>query len=227
MMNMKLREPDPKLRDWLPTDTPTARIFSPGPDALSDAEVLSILLRTGTRGQSSIELARELLATHKSLSATINASFELVSDQHARLLAARELMRRALKEQICNGNALSSPSAVREYLRIRLQALPHEVFVALFLDAQNRVIEIEELFRGTLTQTSVYPREVVKRALHHNAGAVIFAHNHPSGVAEPSHADETLTNALKQALALIDVRVLDHFIVAGGGVLSFAERGLI
>jgi DNA repair protein RadC len=147
--------------------------------------------------------------------------------KYAQLLAVMEMARRALKEKITNGSALNSPAAVREYLRLKLQALPHEVFVALFLDAQNRVIEIEELFRGTLTQTSVYPREVVKRALHHNAGAVIFAHNHPSGVAEPSHADETLTQALKQALALIDVRVLDHFIVAGGGVLSFAERGLI
>ena len=133
----------------------------------------------------------------------------------------------ALREKLVAGNALNSPSAVRDYLRLRLQSLPHEVFVALFLDAQHRVIGIEELFRGTLTQTSVYPREVVKRALHHNAGAMIFAHNHPSGVAEPSHADETLTQALKQALALVDVRVIDHFIVAGSGVLSFAERGLI
>ncbi len=116
---------------------------------------------------------------------------------------------------------------MREYLRLRLQALPHEVFIALFLDAQNRVIEIEELFRGTLTQTSVYPREVIKHALRHNAGAVIFAHNHPSGVAEPSRADETLTQALKQALALVDIRVLDHFIVAGSSVVSFAERGLL
>jgi DNA repair protein RadC len=138
-----------------------------------------------------------------------------------------EIARRALKEKLSSGNALNSPSAVRDYLRMKLQALPHEVFVVLFLDAQNRVIGSEELFRGTLTQTSVYPREVVKRALHHNAGAVIFAHNHPSGVAEPSHADETLTQALKQSLALVDVRVLDHFIVAGSGVLSFAERGLL
>lgn len=125
------------------------------------------------------------------------------------------------------GAALNSPSAVRDYLRLLLAPLEHEVFFALWLDAQNRVIEAEEVFRGTLTQTSVYPREIVKKALLCNAGAVIFAHNHPSGIAEPSHADETLTVALKQALALVDVRVLDHFVVAGGGVISFAERGLI
>lgn len=224
---MKLREPDHLLRDWPAEETPMAKIFAKGTDALSDAEVLSILLRTGTREQSCLELARDLLRTHGSIGATLIASRDMVSDQHARLLAAYELVARALKEKITNGNALNSPSAVREYLRLKLQALPHEVFVALFLDAQNRVIAVEELFRGTLTHTSVYPREVVKRALHHNCGAIIFAHNHPSGVAEPSHADETLTTALKQALALVDVRVLDHFIVAGSGVLSFAERGLL
>ena len=145
----------------------------------------------------------------------------------AQLQAATEMARRALHEKISRGNVLNSPAAVRDYLRLKMQSLPHEVFTALFLDAQNRVITIEELFRGTLTQTSVYPREVIKRALHHNAGAVILAHNHPSGVAEPSHADETLTQALRQALALVDIRVLDHFIVAGSGVLSFAERGLL
>ena len=145
----------------------------------------------------------------------------------AQLQAATEMARRALHEKISRGNVLNSPAAVRDYLRLKMQSLPHEVFMALFLDAQNRVITIEELFRGTLTQTSVYPREVVKRALHHNAGAVILAHNHPSGVAEPSHADETLTQALRQALALVDIRVLDHFIVAGSGVLSFEERGLL
>jgi DNA repair protein RadC len=159
--------------------------------------------------------------------ATTGAPSFLCVEAYARLQAAKELVSRAIKERLCSGNALNSPSAVRDYLRMKLQALPHEVFVVLFLDAQNRVMQFEELFRGTLTQTSVYPREVVKRALHHNAGAVIFAHNHPSGVAEPSHADETLTQALKQALALVDVRVLDHFIVAGSGVLSFAERGLL
>ncbi len=140
------------------------------------------------------------------------------------------VIERALKilaTRIRTSQALNSPSAVRDYLRLALSGKEHEVFVTIFLDAQNRVIEVEELFRGTLTQTSVYPREVVKAALRCNAGAAIFAHNHPSGVAEPSHADEMLTSALKQALALVDVRVLDHFIVAGAGVLSFAERGLL
>jgi len=139
------------------------------------------------------------------------------------LVAAREI----LAARLTHGNALNSPGAVRDYLRLLLQNREHEVFVVVLLDAQNRVLATEELFRGTLTQTSVYPREVVKLALRHNAGAVILAHNHPSGVAEPSHADETLTQSLKQALALVDVRVLDHFIVAGSSALSFAERGLL
>lgn len=146
---------------------------------------------------------------------------------HMKLLVASELVKRWLREQLTTGNALNHPSAVRDYLRIHFAGREHESFVVFFLDAQNRLISVEEMFRGTLTQTSVYPREVVKRALAVNAGCVIFAHNHPSGVAEPSSADETLTQALKQALALVDVRALDHFIVAGTGVLSFAERGLL
>ena len=144
-----------------------------------------------------------------------------------RCLLARELVQRWLAEQMRNRPALASPSAVRDYLRIYFMGREHECFIVLFLDAQNRLICAEQLFRGTLTQTSVYPREVVKAALRHNAGAVVFAHNHPSGVAEPSRADETLTQALKQALALVDVRTLDHFILAGQSVLSFAERGLL
>lgn len=140
------------------------------------------------------------------------------------------LIQRAIKvldARIRTGDALSSPAAVRTFLRLKLAGLEHEVFVTIFLDAQNRVLQVEELFRGTLTQTSVYPREVVKAALRCNAAGAVFAHNHPSGVAEPSHADENLTSALKQALALVDVRVLDHFVIGGAGVLSFAERGLI
>ena len=141
-----------------------------------------------------------------------------------------QLITRALKileGRIRHGDALNSPKAVRDYLRLSLSGKEHEVFITIFLDAQNRVLAVEEMFRGTLTQTSVYPREVVKAALRHNAAAVIFAHNHPSGVAEPSHADEALTRALKQALALVDVKVLDHFVVAGAGAMSFAERGLL
>lgn len=144
-----------------------------------------------------------------------------------KIAAARELVTRWLEEAVRKQPALSSPGAVKDYLRLRLQPLPHEVFVALFLDSQNRVIEIEELFRGTLTQTSVYPREVVKRVLFHNAASVIFAHNHPSGNPEPSRADGELTQTLKRTLVLIDVQVLDHFIVGNASVVSFAERGLL
>jgi len=138
-----------------------------------------------------------------------------------------ELAQRALAEEMRARDCLSSPAAVRGYLRLRMQDLPHEAFYCVFLDAQNRAIAAEEIFRGTLTQTSVYPREVVKRALYHNAAALIFAHNHPSGIAEPSRSDEALTGALKQALALVDVKVLDHFVVGAGAAMSFAERGLL
>lgn len=144
-----------------------------------------------------------------------------------KLQAAREIVARSIKEALQAGASMNSPSAVRDFLKLKLANIPHEVFACIFLDAQHRVIAYEEMFRGTLTQTSVYPREVVKTALRHNAAAVIFSHNHPSGIAEPSRADEALTAALKQALALVDVRTLDHFIVAGNTVLSFAERGLL
>ena len=149
------------------------------------------------------------------------------SSIHPRIGAARELLQRALKEELRSGSALTSPGAVRDYLRLVLAGKDHEVFVAVFLDAQHRVIDAEELFQGTLTQTSVYPREVVKASLRWNAAAVIFAHNHPSGVAQPSQADELLTRNLREALALVDVKVLDHFIIAGNASISFAERGLL
>lgn len=155
------------------------------------------------------------------------SSSAYAGDPVMKLQAARELAARAIGEQLSQRDALTSPSAVRDFLKLRLGGLPHEVFVVILLDAQNRVLAVDEMFRGTLTQTSVYPREVVKVALRANAAAVIFAHNHPSGVAEPSRSDEALTQALKQALSLVDVKVLDHFIVAGTSTLSFAERGLI
>ena len=148
-------------------------------------------------------------------------------EMHPKIAAARELVKRVLKEELKSRSVLSGPDAVRDYIRLLLIGKEYEVFAVLYLDAQNRVIEAEELFRGTLTQTSVYPREVVKRALHFNAAAVIFAHNHPSGVAEPSRADELLTSSLKQALAFVDVKVLDHFIVGGNSAMSFAERGAL
>jgi DNA repair protein RadC len=215
------------ITDWPLDDRPREKLLAKGPQALSDAELVAIFLRTGIKGKSAVELARDQLTRFGSLSALAGAANEsfcaepgLGPAKYAQLQAALEIARRA-------GVAMSAPGAVRDYLRLLLHARPHEVFVAVFLDAQHRVVASEELFRGTLTQTSVYPREVAKRALHFNAAAVIFAHNHPSGVAEPSRADEALTAALKQALALVDVRVLDHFVVAGDGALSFAERGLL
>jgi DNA repair protein RadC len=220
--------------DWLLEERPRERLLARGAESLSDAELIAIFLRTGVKGRSALDIARELLARFGSVSALFAADFTalsvttgLGSAKCAQLVAVMEVARRALRETMSRGNALSSPRAVRDFLRLKLQNRPHEVFAAVFLDAQNRVLAVEELFRGTLTQTSVYPREVVKRALHFNAAALIFAHNHPSGVAEPSRSDEALTQALKQALALVDVKVLDHFVIGGGTAMSFAERGLL
>lgn len=186
------------------------------PILLSDRELLSLLMgeKTATRMYQGNLLSLFTTGT-------------VDQEMHPRIGAALELVRRALREELKHVSVLSSPTAVRDYIRVLLIAKEYEVFVVLFLDAQNRIIDAEELFRGTLTQTSVYPREVVKCALRHNAAAVIFAHNHPSGVAEPSHADEILTQSLKQSLALVDIKVLDHFVVAGTASISFAERGLI
>lgn len=202
--------------------------------ALSDAELLAIFLRTGVAGKSAVDLARDLLTRFSSLNGIFAASMEEICQVHGmgeskfvQLQAIFEMSRRALLEQMQQRDILTSPQAVRQYLSLKIGALPREVFMVIFLDAQHRVLAVEELFSGTLMQTSVYPREVVKRSLHHNAAAVIFAHNHPSGVPEPSQADESLTEALKAALNLVDIRVLDHFIVAGNQVLSFAERGLL
>jgi DNA repair protein RadC len=222
------------ITDWPLAERPRERLLARGAAALADAELLAILLRTGIRGKSAVDVARELLGRFGSLTALLEAEPAKIGStpglgaaKLAHLQAALELARRALKEELSQRDALSSPRAVRDYLRLSLAGRDHEVFVVLLLDAQHRVTAFEELFRGTLTQTSVYPREVVKCALKHNAAAVIFAHNHPSGIAEPSHADEILTRSLKAALALVDIQVLDHFIVAGTRTLSFAERGLL
>ncbi|MBI5007437.1 MAG: DNA repair protein RadC [Nitrosomonadales bacterium] len=222
------------ITDWPAGERPREKLVERGAAALSDAELLAIFLRTGVVGKSAVDLARELLTQFGSLTQLFAASEKAFCEIHGmgrakfvQLQAVVEMARRALHEEIRTGDALNSPGAVRSYLQLLLRARQQEVFLAIFLDAQHRVIEPEELFRGTLTQTSVYPREVVKRALHHNAAAVIFAHNHPSGVAEPSDSDRLLTEELKKSLALVDVRVLDHFIVAGAGCLSFAERGLL
>ncbi len=222
------------IADWPEDERPRERLLKLGAAALSEAELLAIFLRTGIAGKSAVELGRDLLDRFGSLHRLFAAPLEDVAAirglgpaKYVQLQAVVEMARRALAEQIQDRDAMSSPQAVRDYLRLSLGSRPHEVFVAMFLDAQNRLLGCEELFRGTLTQTSVYPREVVKTALRYNAAGVIFAHNHPSGVAEPSRADELLTQTLKQALSLVEIKTLDHFIVAGSKTISFAERGLL
>ena len=223
-----------RIADWPEDERPRERLLKLGAAALSEAELLAIFLRTGIAGKSAVELGRDLLGRFGSLHCLFAASLDDVAAvrglgpaKYVQLQAVVEMARRALAEQIRDRDAMSSPQAVRDYLRLSLGARAHEVFVAMFLDAQNRLLGCEELFRGTLTQTSVYPREVVKTALRFNAAGVIFAHNHPSGVAEPSRADELLTQTLKQALLLVEIKTLDHFIVAGSKTISFAERGLL
>jgi DNA repair protein RadC len=222
------------ITDWPASERPREKLLEQGVETLSDAELLAIFLRVGVTGKSAVDLARDLLSQFGSLNGIFAAPLhELIqvsgigSSKYAQLQAIFEMSRRALNEQMQVKDILSSPQQVRDYLCLKLGALTREVFMVLFLDAQNRIITTEDMFTGTLTQTSVYPREVVKRALHHNAASVIFAHNHPSGVAEQSHADEAITAELKKALALVDVRVLDHFIIAGNSSLSFVQRGLL
>jgi DNA repair protein RadC len=219
------------ILDWQPAERPRERLLAQGAGALSDAELLAVLLRTGMRGKSAVDLGRELLARFEGLGGLFAADLAGVKGlgpaKRAQFAAAIELARRSIEGRLRETSALTSPGAVRDYLRISLGRLPHEVFVCIWLDAQHRVIDCQELFRGTLTQTSVYPREVVKSGLRANAAAVILAHNHPSGAAQPSQADELLTRNLKDALALVDIKVLDHFIVAGSQAISFAERGLL
>jgi DNA repair protein RadC len=216
-------------------ERPRERMIAAGPGALTDAELLAVLLGTGCPGQDSVELGRALLARFGSLRGMLQAppaelrgARGLGAAKAARICAVVEISRRTLAEELRAPEAqFGSPGAVRDYLRLALSGKDHEVFVVLLLDSQNRLIQAEELFRGTLTQTSVYPREVVKVALRANAAGAIFAHNHPSGVAEPSRADELLTHTLRSALSLVDVRTLDHFVVAGAAVVSMAERGLL
>jgi DNA repair protein RadC len=217
-----------------PPERPRERLLARGPASLSDAELVALFLGTGVRGKSALDVAGELLARFGRLSRLLSApagELDAVPGigpaRLAQIAAVMELARRALAEEMKSRDSLTSPAAVRGYLRLAMQDLGHECFYCVFLDAQNRVIAAEELFRGTLTQTSVYPREVLKHALRHNAASLILAHNHPSGVAEPSLQDQALTRTLAEALALVDVKVLDHFIVAPGACLSFAERGLI
>ena len=222
------------LLAWPLDDRPREKLLRLGPEALTDAELLAVALRSGTARRNALELGHALLQRFRNLStlfaadvAAVCAESGLGPARYASLRAGFELARRTLREEAEARDALRSPQAVRDFLRLSLQQRPVEVFMGVFLDAQNRVICAEELFRGTLTQTSVYPREVVKRALHHNCAAVILAHNHPSGLSEPSEADRLLTRALRESLALVDIRVLDHFVIGQGSATSFAERGLI
>ena len=223
------------LKDLPPDARPREKLLARGPGALGDAELLALLLRTGLAGKSVLQLAQELLEHFGGIAGLLHASADDLkrikglggSAKRAELVAVLELARRALAEQLRERAALDTPQAVQHYLQLQLAARAHEVFAVLFLDSQHRLIALEELFRGTLSQTSVYPREVALRALHHHAAAVVLAHNHPSGSVQPSRADETLTQTLKSALALIDVRVLDHVIVGPGQALSMAEKGAL
>ena len=218
----------------LPTDArPREKLLARGPQALSDVELLAILLRTGMAGKNVFQLSEELLGPD-GIAGLLNAtvpSLKMVKGlgpaKQAELLAVFEMARRALSQRLKEREAFHTPGAVKQYLQLQLAHKNHEVFAVLFLDNQNRMLAMEELFRGTLSQTSVYPREVVMRALHHQAAAVVLSHNHPSGSVQPSRADEHLTQTLKAALALVDVRVLDHIIVGQGQSLSMAEQGLM
>ncbi len=222
------------ISDWPMVERPRERLIAHGAAQLTDAELIAVCLGTGIPGMSAVALARDLIVRFSGLRGLLGAEHRtllavngLGTAKTAQLAAILEIARRCLAEELNVGPTLGAPEAVRDYLRLSLGTRPHEVFVALFLDAQHRILRSQELFRGTLTQTSVYPREVVKAALAANAAAVIFAHNHPSGVAQPSRADELLTRQLKDALALVDVKVLDHFVVVADHALSFAERGLL
>lgn len=220
------------ITDWPADERPREKLLARGPQALSDAELLAIFLRTGVAGKSAVDLARDLLTRFGSLRPLLKASKEefcaekgLGEAKYVQLQAVLEIARRHLRETLEAGDALRNPQTTREYLIMKLRGLEHEVFAALFLDHQHQVIAYVELAQGSLGGASVYPREVVKAALKHNAASVIFAHNHPSGIAEPSGADRVLTDRLKNALALVDIRVLDHFVVGEGAPISFAERG--
>ncbi len=221
------------IKDWPADERPREKLLLRGAQSLSDAELLAIFLRTGTRGKTAVDLARELLHDFNGLRALFEAEEAqfcqangLGQAKFVQMQAVLEMSRRYLRERLKRGDVLSDPDAVRLYLLAKLRDQPAEVFACVFLDNRHRVIAFEELFFGTIDSASIYPREVVRRVMKHNAAAVIFAHNHPSGVAEPSQADERITQKLKDALALLDVRVLDHFVI-GDQVVSFAERGLL
>jgi DNA repair protein RadC len=222
------------LKDLPQEARPREKLLSRGPAALSDAELLALLLRSGIQGKNVLQLAQELVDRFGGVAGLLHTPAEALKSvkglgpaKRAELVAVLELARRALAQQLTQKPLFNTPQAVRDYLQLQLGGLHHEVFAVLFLDSQHRLIALEEMFRGTLTQTSVYPREVVKQALTLNASSVVLAHNHPSGTAQPSRADEALTHTLKAALALVDVRVLDHFVVTASQAVSMAELGLV
>jgi DNA repair protein RadC len=222
------------IRDWPASERPREKLLHLGPEALSSAELLAILLHHGRAGETALDLARTLLKRFDGLRGLLCASRERVCVKgglgvvrYVELQAAMEIARRALEETLERPDGLSSPSAARRFLQARLRDLPHEVFCCFYLDNRHRLIRFDELVRGTIDGASVHPREVVKEALAHNAAAVILAHNHPSGVAEPSDADQMITRRLKDALGLVDIRLLDHLVVGDGSCVSFAERGLL
>jgi DNA repair protein RadC len=222
------------IKDWPTDERPREKLLTKGAAALSDAELLAVLLRNGTAGRSALDIAREVLKSFHSLRKLIAADRQRFCSERglgparfAELQAAIEIARRQLSEPLLAGPLLSSPKATRDFLSAQLRDLEHEVFCCLYLDKRHRLIRFEELFRGTIDGASVHPREIVKLALQRNSAAVIIAHNHPSGVAEPSHADELITQRVREALALVDIRLLDHIIVGDGATVSLAERGLI
>jgi len=222
------------IKDWPAEDRPREKLLAKGSQALTDAELLAIFLRTGIAGKTAVDLAKELLIEFGSLQALLEAdnvrfcqAKGLGNAKYAQLQAVLEMAKRHYVEVLQRGSALTSPEATRAYLTAQLRSYPYEVFACLFLDNQHRVIIFEEMFQGTIDGASVYPREVAKKALFHNAAAIIFAHNHPSGVSEPSQADKNITEKLKQSLALFDIRVLDHFIIGDGQPYSFAEHGIL
>jgi len=220
------------IRDWPEGERPREKLLAKGPQALSDAELLAIFLRTGVQGKTAVDLARELLSRFGSLRALLDADLRRFTEckglgtaKYVQLQAVLEMARRHLQESLNRGDALTSPEKTRLFLLRQLRDHPYEVFAALFLDTRHRLIAYEPLFRGTVDGASVYPREVVRRALTLNAAAIIFAHNHPSGVATPSAADRAITERLVDALALFDIRVLDHLVIGDNEIFSFAEHG--
>jgi DNA repair protein RadC len=222
------------LKD-IPADArPREKMLATGATSLADAELVALLLRTGLKGTSVLQLAQQTLDAFGGVQGLLHAQATdllrvkgLGPAKRAEIAAVIELARRALSQELAQRPVFDMPAKVKSYLQLQLGSRNFEAFAVMFLDAQNRLLKFEEMFRGTLTQTSVYPREIVKRAIEVGASAVIFAHNHPSGMADPSQADERLTQTLKSALLLVDVRVLDHFVVGASEVVSFAERGLL